>query len=299
MPSDLEMSGAIRAITILPLGGLGNQLFIFGAGLALARHLDAALRVNCAWFSSQDLRVLELDLLEPDPSIIFYDSPTSFSAGVASKVRRKLFGSAGVYREPASFQFSPDFWNVTPGSALGGYFQSWKYLEPIATEIRSRVLTAGTPSQWFTSTEEKLNRLGTWTSIHVRRGDYLNPGTKEFHGLAECSYYEQATRIMASLEGHRNFVVFSDDVIAAKKLFAGILGTITFIESPPETPALETLQLMAQASGCVIANSSFSWWGAWLTDHPGKTVIAPRPWLDNPSTYERDLFPSHWLTIGR
>lgn len=281
------------------MGGLGNQLFIFGAGLALARHVDASLRVNCAWFSSQDLRVLELDDLEPDSSIIFFNTPATPFARVASKVRRTLLGSDGVYRESASFQFSPDFWNVKPGSTLGGYFQSWKYLEPIADEIRYKILSAGTSSQWFTSTAEELSSLGAWTSIHVRRGDYLNSGTREFHGLAERSYYEQATKMTSSLEGHRNFVVFSDDVTAAKELFAGILGNITFIDSPPATPALETLQLMAQASACVIANSSYSWWGAWLTDHPGKTVIAPRPWLDSPSTYERDLLPSHWLTVGR
>lgn len=281
------------------MGGLGNQLFIYGAGLALARHVDATLRVNCSWFSSQDLRVLELDVLEPEPSIIFYGSPATFFARFTAKARRTLFGSDGFYRESASFQFSPDFWNVTPGSTLSGYFQSWKYLDPIATEIRHKVLSAGNPSQWFTSTAEKLSLLGAWTSIHVRRGDYLNPGTKEIHGLAERSYYEQATKITASLEGHRNFVVFSDDVKAAKELLDGISGTITFIESPPEIPALENLQLMARASACVIANSSFSWWGAWLTDQPGKTVIAPRPWFDNQVIYERDLLPSHWLTIGR
>lgn len=292
-------TGITAPITVVPMGGLGNQLFIYGAGLALARHVDAPLRVNCAWFSSQNLRALELDMLEPDPSIIFYESPISFSARVASKVRRELFGSDGVYREPASFQFSPDFWHITPGSTLSGYFQSWKYLNPIATEIRSRVLITSTPSRWFTSMEEKLSSLGAWTSIHVRRGDYLNPGTREIHGLVERSYYEQATRMTATLEGHRNFVVFSDDATAAKELFAGICGTVTFIESPPETPALETLQLMAQASASVIANSSFSWWGAWLTDHPGKTVIAPRPWFDDQAIHERDLLPSHWLTIGR
>jgi len=292
-------TGATAPITILPMGGLGNQLFIYGAGLALARHLDAPLRVNCEWFSHQDLRVLELDLLEPDPSIIFYVPPTTFPARVISKVRRTLLASYGVYRESAWAQFSPDFWDVTPGSTLGGYFQSWKYLEPISTELRSKVLSAGTPSHWFTSTAEKLSRLGSWTSIHVRRGDYTYPGTREFFGLAERSYYEQATKMMASLEGHRNFVVFSDDVTAAKEIFDGICGSITFIDSPPAVPTLETLQLMAQASACVIANSSFSWWAAWLTDHPGKTVIAPRPWLDNSARCERDLLPSHWITIGR
>jgi hypothetical protein len=292
-------AGINPPITIQPGGGLGNQLFVFGTGLSLARHLYSSLRVNCAWFTSQNHRVLELDLLEPDPSIIFCNSPLPFSARITSKVRRSLFGSDGVYRESGPFQFSPAIWNVTPGTTLSGSFQSWKYLDPIATEIRSKVLTAGSPSHWFTLTAEKLSRGGAWTSVHVRRGDYLNSGTKEFHGLVERSYYEKATNITASLEGHRNFVVFSDDVTVAKEIFAGILGHIVFIESPPEIPVLETLRLMAQASACVIANSSFSWWGAWLTDHPGKTVIAPRPWLDNPSTYERDLLPSHWVTIGR
>lgn len=281
------------------MGGLGNQLFIYGAGLALARHLHSPLRVNCSWFSYQNLRTLELDLLGPDPDIDFYSARASVYSRGVSRARRILFDSDGIFREPASFLFTTDFWKVKPGTTLNGFFQSWKYLEPSASEIRLKVLTPSEPSEWFMSTLKHLGDLGNWTSIHVRRGDYLTPVNSQYHGIVERSYYEKATRMIQSLEGHNNFVIFSDDLPAARHLVDEIPGHFTFIKPPPSSPAIETMRLMALAHSSVIANSSYSWWGAWLTDHQYKTVIAPRPWFDNPTTHARDLLPPHWVTIGR
>jgi hypothetical protein len=201
--------------------------------------------------------------------------------------------------ERSPFLFNPEVLLAGSGSRLGGYFQSYKYFDSVASEIREEVTSIIAPSPWFFETKQLLDELGRWVAVHVRRGDYLNPGIRGVHGLLSDSYYTNALKTMEMLIPGAIPVVFSDDTDAARAMLEQNHPNAIFLQSPKVSKSIESLVLMSMSSGCVIANSSYSWWGAWLGDHADRPVIAPRPWMDDLDAHERDLLPISWLTLGR
>ena len=185
------------------------------------------------------------------------------------------FKSKNSYNEPyfhyAGIPFKPD-------TNLHGYFQSYKYWHDCEGKIR-RLLT---PKRY----QEKL--LDT-TAIHVRRTDYLtHKGCYEILGM---NYYERA---MAQMNTSK-YLIFSDDISWCKKHFIG--NQFEFSEGNSD---VVDLSIMIKCINNIIANSSFSWWGAWLNPNPDKVVIAPKNWFGPKlaSTHDtKDLLPSEWLKI--
>ena len=285
-------------ITVRLMGGLGNQLFIFGAGKALAKSLGCDAYFDVSWFDDQTLRQFELDFAGSNLKLVHSRATKPSTLARLIERCRATVWERHVFREE-SFAYDPNFWNVAPGTTIYGYFQSWKYLDPIAHEIRHMVLNATPDSNWFHCEQQKLKTLGPWTSLHVRRRDYTNPGIRAIHGLTERGYYERAIRVVEDLVGPQPIVVFSDDIASARSELMSLGPDMHFVETPATAPSLLSLLLMASAPASIIANSSFSWWGAWLIDDPRKVVVAPRPWFDHPARSERDLFPPHWITLGR
>jgi hypothetical protein len=176
-----------------------------------------------------------------------------------------------------------------------GYFQSWRYVESVASELRTELWDVCNPSTWFEEQKAELASMEQWVGIHVRRGDY-----KDLAGLEVGEiYYERALALLSDLGGPQHLVVFSDEVELARDMSVWRrFPHVTFIESPPGTSPLETLLLMSLASQLVIANSTFSWWAAWVGERPDRRVIFPRPW-GNTLCENRDLIPPGWIGIGR
>lgn len=284
-------------IGIRPIGGLGNQLFIYGAGFLLSKINDCALHIDPSWFESQTLRRFELNSFAFEGHIA-----TSQPENRPSRRSIPRFFNRDQYLKEFSeeaFLFDGNIIKVTPGTFLSGYFQSWRYLQDYAEEIRTQIQTIVNPSPWFLDSRAMLSELGDWTSVHIRRGDYQNRGTLQFHGLAEFDYYDRALVLTKQIDGKRPVVLFSDDLTQASTIMNDLSIDFMPIAAPPGTRPLEVMVLMSLATSAVIANSSFSWWGAWLGDHISKTVIAPRPWFNDPHPNERDLLPSHWITVGK
>ena len=160
---------------------------------------------------------------------------------------------------------------------VSGYLQSEKYFEDQQDVIRQLL----TPKIGFGI------RWG-YTAIHVRRGDYLNL-TKEFIQL-DMDYYQRAMEVIKS----KQYIVFSDDLSWCRNTFKG--DNITFSDG---RSVVEDLSLMISCENQIIANSSFSWWAAWLNANPSKNVIAPRRWFGPNLAYNdtKDLIPSGWIMI--
>jgi Glycosyl transferase family 11 len=178
-----------------------------------------------------------------------------------------------TFTEP-SFTYSPIPYQ--PNLNINGFFQSEKYFEDQQNVIRSLL----TPKHGYGI------QYG-YTAIHVRRGDYTNL-TKEYTQL-DMSYYGQAMNII----GSKNYIIFSDDIPWCKNNFRG--DGITFSE---DKSPVEDLALMASCENQIIANSSFSWWGAYLNNNPTKTIIAPYRWFGPALPHNvRDLTPPTWTKI--
>ena len=188
---------------------------------------------------------------------------------------------------------------------LFGYFQSERYFAHCEDEVRHYF----TPHRALAQVIQRAygDLLATMScSVHVRRTDYL--GNQMWPELAAGDYYERA---MSQFDSGTTFVIFSDDIEWCKQRFRG--GSVFFVEALSE---IEDLFLMSRCGGHIIANSSFSWWGAWLDPNPAKKVIAPTQWFPRefvdpsiPFRYHRlsgnfvgyfdtrDLIPPTWIKI--
>lgn len=289
-------------IIIEPLGGLGNQLFIYALGLRLARAHETELVCDTWQFHNYRWHVYELDTFANSISRTY---SSHLREVLGRRTRRVLRGGVAFGMLPARMgrlvmerdsTFDPGILQVPDGSRLGGYFQSWRYFGPVADEVRAQVSQPIEPSQWLKETRSQLSRLGEWTAVHVRRGNYTQISAM---GLVEDDYYRRAIAHLDSLVGQRPIVVFTDSPELVAGMDAFSTDRTLMLDTPDGIHAIDVLQVMSDASHLIIGNSTFSWWAAFLRDRPGRTVIAPRPWIDYKRFNERDLLPPDWITLGR
>ena len=197
-----------------------------------------------------------------------------------------------------SFSYDDRILEVESGSTVLGWFQSWKYFPEIADEIRSRILAMSQPSQWYLSMKKQI-RPGTGSVVlNVRRGDYLVAKNYSHHGIASASYYYRALELIQRLGLDGPIYVASDSIDVAMEELASIDNLLPLVPPPGVNP-LEVLLLLSRSDAFVAANSTFSWWAAFLGERPGQIVIAPRPWFSSFGLDTRDLLPPSWLTLDR
>lgn len=289
------------AITIEPLGGLGNQLFVYATGRALALDTGAQLHADLRNFVGYELRVYELNSFNNRIDHTYVDE-----SYVANKVRRasrhlqsrlpSRIPCTRTFRE-VSWTFDPRVLNLRDGVRLIGYFQSPKYFERHATAIRAEVSSIREPSTWFQRKSDELETGGAFIGVHIRRGDYaVLPNM----GLLGLDYYSNALNLLFDLVGSLPVLVFSDEPRAAQTLLGMELkDKITYVDSPADSSPIETLALMSKSHHLIMANSTFSWWSAWLGDRQDRRVICPRPWLKDPTHVDKDLLLPTWISLGR
>jgi len=177
-----------------------------------------------------------------------------------------------------------------------GYFQSEKYFADCANIIFEDFLISDPPRA---EAQTILDRIKASDAIcmHVRRGDYItDPTASAFHGLCSMDYYHRGLQDIANNLTRPECFVFSDDPVWVRdNLKLKVPTTIVDIHGPDE--AHEDLRLMAACHSYVIANSSMSWWGAWLGRRAGKRVVAPRQWFQARSRDASDLIPDDWVRL--
>ena len=292
---------ASSAVTIRLAGGLGNQLFGYGVGRATAQRLRCPLLLDISSYSNQTMGVtprdFELNWLADSSQItnsIRIQAKSRLMENVYQRI--PLLAPKNQFIE-RSFAYDPRIELVKPGTTLVGYFQSWRYFDAIGDELRNLVTHATPKSPWFEVQSRALNAMRPWIALHVRRGDYTMPGNSRYHGLLNSDYYRSALSVIRSESIDHQLVVFSDDIHEARKVLGEESEGALFIEPPIGAHSMESISLMSQADSVIAANSSFSWWGAWLAN-PGTTkVIVPTPWFTGAGNDERDLCPPHWVRL--
>ena len=288
-------------ITIRPMGGLGNQLFGYACGKATAARLGCPLYADISAFANQPPgetpRTFELGWLV-EAGLVQETTPRPPRSRLLRAAQRRLplLAPPGQFTE-RSFAYDDRIESIGPGTTLNGYFQSWRYFDSIADELRAGITAAAPRSPWFVSQHADLAEQGPWTAIHVRRGDYTLAKNTEYHGLRGPDYYRTALATLRGKGVDGTIAVFSDDVDAARELLGDAAGQAAFIEPPAGTDPMESILLMSGAQAIITANSSFSWWGAWLADPATTTVVAPDPWFTGAGYDERDLCPPQWVRL--
>jgi len=299
-------------------GGLGNQMFQYAAGRSLAVRTGARLILDATGFTLPQTRrayALEGYALAAEIRFDGYRHPPRLSAvqfpaprwpGWIDRAARLLrarnipIGRAtgenalAVFNE-RSFDFDARFSHCGPQTYLVGYWQSERYFAEIADLVRQELTYQRAPdaanAQWLARI-----RAANAVCVHVRRGDYLLPAHFRHHGLCSADYYHRALRLVRERVTDPRFFVFSDDWAWCREHLADH-DTVIVDANKPDA-GQDELRLMAACRHHVIANSSMSWWGAWLAASEDQTVVAPTPWFTQRSETP-DLLPARWVTMPR
>ncbi len=279
-------------------GGLGNQMFQYAAGRAMSIHNDSDFFLDVSWFEKikgntdrkyelESFNIMERFILEKDRRML---------KGQLFSLRSKFGFFKKGYIKEKRFNFEPDILKLSGNVYLDGYWQSEKYFKNVEEIIRGE-FTLKKPlnikSEKLKEQIEKNNSI----SIHIRRGDYVaDPKTNQFHGVCSPEYYYKAVKIITEKINNPVFFIFSDDIEWARENFKLNYPTV-YIDKSFGLKDAEEMILMSKCKNHIIANSSFSWWGAWLGLNKNKIVIAPKKWFNNPNVDTSDLIPESWIVI--
>lgn len=289
----------MKKFSINIYGGLGNQMFQYAAGRALSLRYQVPLCLDLSLFSQKHdanttVRTYQLGIFKNITATI--QNGNSFPCQRFITRIRKYLPFSRVIREP-HFAYWPAFAEITPPATLDGYWQSEKYFMDFQKEIRHDFTFPALPDKAEQLSKE-IAATPESVSVHIRRGDYAsNPQAQSFHGNLQQSYYSRALKTIKDSCGQTRLFIFSDDPQWARENFdcCGHDATIVDLASP-DTPHHD-MHLMSLCKHHVIANSSFSWWGAWLAKEPGIT-IAPRKWFAKKSFEEyKDIYCDNWIIL--
>lgn len=272
-------------IVVQLIGGLGNQLFQYAAAKALALETKQKLYLDVSQFESYKLHNYALNHFNVISKT--YKKPNRYLRKIKSFYQKNTF-----YKE-VDFGYNPDLISLKGNTVyLEGYFQSEKYFIKYEKEIRDDFEVISSLKKDTADTIKKIESVNS-VSIHIRRGDYLN---NPLHNTSKEEYYTKALEIIESKVVNPVYFVFSDDMNWVKANFSTNQETV-FIDFNDASTNFEDLKLMAACKHNVVANSSFSWWGAWLNKNSDKIVIAPKLWFNDHSINIKDIIPTSWVKI--
>jgi len=287
------------ALYVRLMGGLGNQLFQYAAARSRADELGVELVLDGRYVAYKVQHTgLAIDHFAIRAGSLSTSEGRKFSevklrvARLLKKCVRPVFGAYWESR----FNFDQDVGGVPSGSMLCGFWQSERYITDFQ-KIRSDLALNAPFSPAAAAVLADIDGCQS-VALHVRRGDYLkDQKTMERYGLCSIDYYQAAiAHILAQVES-AIFFVFSDDPAWVKEHLSVGEGC-TFVSCKEIAPQ-EDLILMSLCKHQIIANSTFSWWGAWLNKNCDKIVVAPTPWFDDQTIAAQDLIPHTWHQIKK
>jgi len=288
-------------------GGLGNQMFQYAVGRQLSIINNTTLKLDLSFIKDKKLREhftlrdFELEALNINCEYSSLDDVKHFANNnIISKIKRK-FANTKLLTEKGK-RFQSEVLDSGKEIYLDGYWQSEKYFEKIRTELLSEFSLKKSSLDKLNNNEslkqiKELIESSNSIAIHFRRGDYVTDTvTNQFHGTCSIQYYQDAIKLLAQKVQSPHFFLFSDDP-------EWVLNNRVADDFP--TTVVTTLDmhfdmyLMSLCKHNIIANSSFSWWGAWLNRNSEKLVIAPEKWFADCNMNDQtiDLIPEKWIRI--
>jgi hypothetical protein len=294
-------------IVVVMRGGLGNQMFQYAAGRALAERNGVLLLLDTTLMRDRLPRKqitrynLDLDIFGVKPSLtslakVANELPVPgvwLALDFALVGAYAVTGARKLLRE-SDYAAGREKFLAARTATLWGYWQSEKYFEDIKTEIRKEFHFVQ-PLTGEAARIAKDIRNKNSVSLHVRRGDYTFSKYAKIYGGTDLAYYERAMAHVAKEMKSPHFFVFSNDVAWCEENLKSPFP-MTYVPSSAAGPkAAFHLELMSLCKHNIIANSTFSWWGAWLNENKGKIVVAPADWYANGISH--DIVPEAWTKL--
>ena len=286
-------------------GGLGNQMFQYANAFVLAKKKQTELYLDLTLFIKRNAKKLitpreyELNIFNLPGQILTSRQVKKIHQHKDFrlpfwKINNKL--SYSFYTEKL-YEFDENLYDAGLPIYLDGYFQSYKYFTEYAEIIQQ--LFAFENKHLLVSLSENLQKITNEDSVavHVRRGDYVtNQQTNEHHGTCDLDYYEKSISLILNEVNKPHFFFFSDDLLWVKEKFKNLAAAKTFVDENAGKNSWRDMFFMSKCKHNIIANSSFSWWGAWLNQNKSKKVIAPAKWVQL-NVPLKDLIPDSWVQL--
>jgi hypothetical protein len=292
-------------ITVLN-GGLGNQMFQYAIAKSIAITHNTQLYIDTTFLDHNSIssdsftaRSFELSIFPRVVGEKMISRPQS---------RRRLFDYlkymmvsklAYLFHEQR-FDFDSNVLNISPPVKLEGFWQSEKYFARNERLIRQQFLfpleKIGRANNLLIDNMQKSQNP---ISVHVRRGDYTSLNLHQKHGACGIEYYEEGIRRMKEMFPSAKFFFFSDDMDWVKNELVHLVKDYVLVEDNTDKNAWIDMKLMSSCKHHIIANSTFSWWGAWLNPQIDKKVIAPLRWFNDGTlqAQSKDICPHDWIRI--
>lgn len=267
------------------MGGLGNQLFQYAAGLGLSQRHNVPLKLDLSYYvefaKTKWARRYGMNHFNIIPSVASEEEIAS--------------AKSCEYLKEEHFHYHPEIEQAGPMVYLEGYWQSERYFQEIREELRKQYVFIDKPSKPNRQMAERIERCPS-VAFHIRRGDYVTDRhVRQLLGACPWEYYERAVRFLAKKVGKMHFFIFSDDPLWVKKHLE-LKHPWTLVDINNEDTCYEDMRLMSLCQHHITANSTFSWWGAWLAQNPRKIVVTPEKWmrLQSEKWKTTDLIPEGW-----
>lgn len=291
-------------IIVKLMGGLGNQMFQYAAARRLSYVSRVPLKLDLGWFRTASPGTTPRQYALHPFNIVEQFASDEEVRRFASGCRplwalfSRFMPVRGRYLKEKHYHFDPLMLAPRQDGYLDGYWQSERYFSDvrdiICSDFKVREQALGMNRSLA---ELLLDPEVCGVSLHVRRGDYIScPSASRMHGSCAPEYYARAVEMIAGKTRRPHFFIFSDEPQWVSDNFP-LEHPCTIVQHNDTDHAHEDLRLMSLCKHHIIANSSFSWWGAWLCQNPDKIVVAPRTWFAGASHDTRDVVPASWTRI--
>jgi hypothetical protein len=284
------------------IGGLGNQMFQFALYKALQKqHPEERVLIDLHCFNGYHKhrgfeigRVFDADFEEAslrDVARLAYPYPNYQTWRIGSRI---LPARKTMLKEKADFTFEPSAISRVDSTYYDGYWQHEEYFKNMREELQKLYTFPPFEDKQNQATAERAASSNS-CSVHIRRGDYLTDSLRK--GTNDISYVIEAVKKMETVTRPDAWFVFSDDILWCKSHLKEILphDDTTFIDWNNGDNSVHDMNLMSICRHHIIANSSFSWWGAWLSKHDDGTTIAPAKWMNMKDVCSP--VPDNWIII--
>lgn len=295
------------------MGGLGNQMFEYAAGLSLAHRRNTVLKLDVSFFheGNVDGRSYALDCLNVPAQLATAEEVWKLNGKLGRKqeVAKRILSALGQKRLAdlltlmghAHYQqqwtYYPEFHELPDDTWLHGNYQSEKFFASVADILRHQFTFRYPPSPAVEAMAARI-KTGPSVAVHFRRGDYINhPHFAQTIGTVSEDYYAEAIKIMRDhAGGGATYYLFSDDPSASEPGAAADLPHV-WVRCCGDSNHYDAMRLMSLCDHNIIANSTFSWWSAWLNSNAEKIVIAPKQWFADNHHPTGDIFPAGWHVL--
>ena len=276
-------------------GGLGNQMFQFATGYAVAKKNNVRLSLDLKYINKRmKHNGFELDrVFNIYSKVSFLNKQLSFKTINLKEILTIFDNSFYNFKEP-HYHYSNNIFNLPKHSFLDGYWQSELYFKDYGQEIREIFTFPNNLNKENNSIIHDINQNNS-ISIHVRKGDFLLKQNNN-HNTNLKEYYFKAINASSNFLKNAKFFIFTDDSTWVRENF-NLNHHHTIVDVNHGKNSFLDMYLMSLCQINIIANSSFSWWGAWLNNNKDKIIYAPKNWFNDKSICTDDLFPKSWIIL--